>query len=134
MSKQPHFSMIRQFHLADWLTLGNAFCGTGAVFAAMRFLQDGQVRYLLWGMALVPIAAAAEALDFGFGERLRERQPHVRRRAQLGPRELVLVALDVLVEDVLQIGGRLELRLRGEAHARRRGAGCASSLRGYGPR
>jgi CDP-diacylglycerol---serine O-phosphatidyltransferase len=63
MAKQPHFNMIRQFHLADWLTLGNAFCGTGAVFAAMRFLQDGQVRYLLWGMALVPIAFVLDALD-----------------------------------------------------------------------
>jgi CDP-diacylglycerol--serine O-phosphatidyltransferase len=63
MSKQPHFSMIRQFHLADWLTLGNAFCGTGAVFAAMRFLQDGQVRYLLLGMALVPLAFVLDALD-----------------------------------------------------------------------
>jgi CDP-diacylglycerol--serine O-phosphatidyltransferase len=63
MSKQPHFSMIREFHLADWLTLGNAFCGTGAVFAAMRFLQEGRVGDLLWGMALVPIAFVLDALD-----------------------------------------------------------------------
>jgi CDP-diacylglycerol---serine O-phosphatidyltransferase len=63
MSKQPHFNMIRQFHLADWLTLGNAFCGTGAIFAAMRFLQDGKVGYLLAGMALVPIAFVLDALD-----------------------------------------------------------------------
>ena len=63
MPKQPHFNMIRQFHLADWLTLGNAFCGTGAIFAAMRFLQDGKVGYLLWGMALVPVAFVLDALD-----------------------------------------------------------------------
>ena len=30
-----HFSMIRGFHLADFLTLGNAACGTAAVFLAM---------------------------------------------------------------------------------------------------
>ena len=36
-----HFSMIRQFHLADWLTLGNAFCGTGAVFAAWDRVDRG---------------------------------------------------------------------------------------------
>ncbi len=42
-----HFSMLRDFHLADWFTLANAFCGTGAVFAAMRFLQEGRVRDLL---------------------------------------------------------------------------------------
>jgi len=45
-----HFSMLREFRLADWFTLGNAFCGTGAVFAAMRFLQDGQRGFLLTGM------------------------------------------------------------------------------------
>jgi CDP-diacylglycerol--serine O-phosphatidyltransferase len=61
--KQRHFSMFRDFQLADWFTLGNAFCGTGAIFAAMRFLQDGQVRYLLWGMALIPLAFVFDALD-----------------------------------------------------------------------
>lgn len=61
--KQRHFSMLRDFHLADWFTLANAFCGTGAIFAAMRFLQDGNVRDLLWGMALVPLAFLFDALD-----------------------------------------------------------------------
>ena len=60
---QRHFSMLREFHLADWFTLGNAFCGTGAVFAAMRFLQDGIVNDLLWGMALIPLAFVFDALD-----------------------------------------------------------------------
>lgn len=27
-----HFSMLREFHLADVLTLGNAACGVAAVF------------------------------------------------------------------------------------------------------
>ncbi len=61
--KQRHFSMLREFHLADWFTLANAFCGTGAVFAAMRFLQDGVVPGLLWGMALIPAAFVFDALD-----------------------------------------------------------------------
>jgi CDP-diacylglycerol--serine O-phosphatidyltransferase len=61
--KQRHFSMLRDFQLADWFTLGNAFCGTGAVFAAMRFLQDGSARDLLWGMALIPLAFVFDALD-----------------------------------------------------------------------
>ena len=63
MPRKPHFNMIRQFHLADWITLGNAFCGTGAIFAAMRFLQDGRVRDLLIGMALIPLAFILDALD-----------------------------------------------------------------------
>lgn len=58
-----HFSMLREFHLADWFTLGNAFCGTGAVFASLRFLQDGQISYLLLGMALIPLAFILDALD-----------------------------------------------------------------------
>ncbi|KLJ01642.1 CDP-alcohol phosphatidyltransferase family protein [Luteimonas sp. FCS-9] len=63
MSRPRHFSMLRDFHLADWFTLANAFCGTGAVFAAMRFLQDGGVRDLLTGMALIPLAFVFDALD-----------------------------------------------------------------------
>lgn len=55
--------MLREFHLADWFTLVNAFCGTGAVFTAMRFLQDGQRSYLLFGMALIPLAFIFDALD-----------------------------------------------------------------------
>lgn len=58
-----HFSMLRDFHLADWFTMANAFCGTGAVFAAMRFLQDGRHSDLLWGMALIPLAFVFDALD-----------------------------------------------------------------------
>jgi hypothetical protein len=29
------FSMIREFHLADWFTLGNAVCGTAAIFSTI---------------------------------------------------------------------------------------------------
>ncbi|MFL6588244.1 MAG: CDP-alcohol phosphatidyltransferase family protein [Luteimonas sp.] len=63
MSRPRHFSMLRDFQLADWFTLGNAFCGTGAVFAAMRYLQAGSVRDLLVGMALIPLAFIFDALD-----------------------------------------------------------------------
>ena len=61
--KPRHFSMLREFHLADWFTLANAFCGTGAIFAAMRFLQEGGVRDLLIGMALIPLAFIFDAID-----------------------------------------------------------------------
>ena len=68
MTRQRHFSMLRDFHLADWFTLANAFCGTGAIFAAMRYLQEGVgsegIRDLMLGMALVPLAFVFDALDF----------------------------------------------------------------------
>jgi CDP-diacylglycerol--serine O-phosphatidyltransferase len=63
MQRPRHFSMLRDFHLADWFTLANAFCGTGAVFAAMRFLQEGRTGHLLLGMALIPLAFVFDALD-----------------------------------------------------------------------
>ncbi len=58
-----HFSMLREFHLADWFTLANAFCGTGAIFASMRFLQEGIVQDLMIGMALIPLAFVFDAFD-----------------------------------------------------------------------
>ena len=58
-----HFSMLRDFQLADWFTLANAFCGTGAVFAALRFLQEDYRADLLFGMALIPLAFVFDALD-----------------------------------------------------------------------
>ncbi|MDQ3160003.1 MAG: CDP-alcohol phosphatidyltransferase family protein [Pseudomonadota bacterium] len=55
--------MLRDFHLADWFTLANAYCGTGAIFASMRFLQEGIVQDLIIGMALIPLAFVFDALD-----------------------------------------------------------------------
>ena len=45
--KQRHFSMLRDFHLADWLTLANAFCGVSAVFLAMLYATSQDIRLLL---------------------------------------------------------------------------------------
>ena len=68
MQRPRHFSMLREFQLADWFTLANAFCGTGAIFAAMRFLHEGATlaggrRDLMVGMALIPLAFIFDALD-----------------------------------------------------------------------
>ena len=61
--KTRHFSMLRDFHLADWLTLANAMCGTSAIFLALRALQEGNDRWLLWGLGLIPLAFVFDALD-----------------------------------------------------------------------
>jgi CDP-diacylglycerol--serine O-phosphatidyltransferase len=55
--------MIRGFHLADWFTIANAFCGMGAVLAAMAFLGGQHANGLLLGCALVPVAFAFDVLD-----------------------------------------------------------------------
>src|SRR5262245_28050017 len=63
MERGKHFSMIRSFHLADWFTLANAFCGVGAIFAVMNYLQSGNVGRLLLACGLVPIALIFDVLD-----------------------------------------------------------------------
>lgn len=63
MKQGRHFSMIRDFHLADWLTLGNAGCGVAAVFAVMSHLQGGAPRQLLLASALVVVAFVLDVFD-----------------------------------------------------------------------
>lgn len=70
---RKHFSMIRGFHLADFLTLGNAACGTAAVFLAMMAMTSGDTRHLLWAAAMAPAALLFDVLD---GRVARWRQQH----------------------------------------------------------
>ena len=63
MKPGKHLSMIRSFHLADWLTLGNAVCGVGALFAIMDYLQDGEVRHVLFACALIVLAFVFDVFD-----------------------------------------------------------------------
>ncbi len=55
--------MIREFHLADWFTLANALCGTGAIFSAMSFVQTGDTRHLYFAGALIVAAFVFDVLD-----------------------------------------------------------------------
>lgn len=57
------FSMIREFHLADWFTLGNAVCGTGALFSTMSYLQTQDARHIHFACALVLAALVFDVLD-----------------------------------------------------------------------
>jgi len=63
MDKQPHFSMIRDFHLADWFTIANAFCGMGAVLALMAFLTGAHPRGIWWAAVLIPSAFVFDVFD-----------------------------------------------------------------------
>jgi CDP-diacylglycerol--serine O-phosphatidyltransferase len=68
-----HLSMIRGFHLADFLTLGNAACGVLAVFAVMAHVEAHDVRRLLVATALIPLALVLDVLD---GRVARARRMH----------------------------------------------------------
>lgn len=63
MNKQAHFSMIRDFHLADWFTIANALCGTGAILAVMAFLDRSRPDGLLLAALLIPAAFVFDVLD-----------------------------------------------------------------------
>ncbi len=63
MNKPKPFAMIREFHLADWFTLGNAFCGVGALFAVMTYLQTQEVLHLYFACGLIPAALFFDVMD-----------------------------------------------------------------------
>ena len=60
---RTHFSMIRNFHLSDFFTIANGFCGVAALFQAMRFLASGERWRLDVAAALVLVALIFDVLD-----------------------------------------------------------------------
>lgn len=58
-----HFSMIRDFQLADLFTLLNGFAGMGAVLATMRFLAEGATGFLWLAFSLLPLSLLFDVLD-----------------------------------------------------------------------
>ena len=64
MADRPrHFSMIREFQLADLVTLLNGFLGAGALLAFMRFVVDQETAFFWLGTALLPVALLMDTLD-----------------------------------------------------------------------
>ncbi|APV50881.1 CDP-diacylglycerol--serine O-phosphatidyltransferase [Betaproteobacteria bacterium GR16-43] len=68
-----HFSMIRDFHVADFFTLGNAACGMGGVMLAMLYMSSGDAAHFLAAAAFAPAAFAFDVLD---GKIARARMEH----------------------------------------------------------
>jgi CDP-diacylglycerol---serine O-phosphatidyltransferase len=62
-TRHTHFSMIRSFHLADFFTIANGFCGVSAIFEAMKFLSTRDARHLYLAALLIPVALAFDVLD-----------------------------------------------------------------------
>jgi CDP-diacylglycerol---serine O-phosphatidyltransferase len=72
-ARPRHFSMLREFHLADFFTLGNAACGVGAVMFAMLFMASGELAHFYAAAALAPAAFVFDVLD---GRIARARHQH----------------------------------------------------------
>jgi len=61
--RKRHFSLIRDFTLADFITLANAASGTAAVLAVMQHLVTGEASHLWVAFGLLPFALAFDYLD-----------------------------------------------------------------------
>ncbi len=61
--KRRRFSMIRSFALADLITLGNAFSGTGAILLSTSYAATGDARAIWAALVLLPLALVCDALD-----------------------------------------------------------------------
>ena len=65
--------MLRDFHVADFITLGNAACGVAGVFCAMVYMATGELRYFYVATALAPLAFFFDMMD---GKVARARNEH----------------------------------------------------------
>jgi CDP-diacylglycerol--serine O-phosphatidyltransferase len=65
--------MIREFHVADFFTLGNAACGVAGIFCAMTYMATKSIGALYAAAALAPAAFIFDVLD---GRIARWRQEH----------------------------------------------------------
>jgi CDP-diacylglycerol---serine O-phosphatidyltransferase len=61
--RPKRFSMIREFHFADWFTLANAICGTGAVLTSMTYLETGDITRIYLASGAILAALAFDVLD-----------------------------------------------------------------------
>lgn len=69
----PSRSLVRSLVPADFLTLGNAICGTVAIFLCLNYLEGGRHRPDLMGaFLLLPLALLLDAAD-GFVARKQRR-------------------------------------------------------------
>ena len=71
-------SMLRSYTPADALTIGNAACGTIAIFLCLDYMASGSRRFLWTAFLLLPLALVCDVLD-GYVARL-----HRRRQSALG--------------------------------------------------
>ncbi|CAG8474985.1 8392_t:CDS:2, partial [Ambispora leptoticha] len=61
--ERKHFSLVRNFHLADFITLGNGACGSLSIFSNMQYLITHDETWLWWSMYFLPIGTLFDVLD-----------------------------------------------------------------------
>jgi len=66
--------MLRSYTAADLLTIGNASCGTIAIFLCLDYLASGNPRLLWYAFILLPAALVCDILDGIVARTLKNRQ------------------------------------------------------------
>src|SRR5215210_3209741 len=74
MARPHHMSMLRSYTPADFLTIGNASCGTIAIFLCLDYLAANERRFLWIAFLLLPLALICDVLDGYVARRNRSRQ------------------------------------------------------------
>src|SRR6187551_99515 len=62
-TRPKHFSMIREFHLADFFTLANAACGVAAIFFAVTYVDTRLSTHFFAAAVMAPVAFVFDMLD-----------------------------------------------------------------------
>jgi CDP-diacylglycerol--serine O-phosphatidyltransferase len=70
---KPHLSLLRSFTPADVLTIGNASCGTIAIFLCLDYVAASSARFLWIAFMLLPLALVLDVLDGYVARRARTR-------------------------------------------------------------
>src|SRR5262245_38127086 len=70
-----HFSMIRDFHVADFFTLANGGCGTAAIFLAMKHMREPTPGAGYAAAVLVVAALVFDVLDGRIARRRHSSSP-----------------------------------------------------------
>src|SRR5918992_813432 len=71
-----HMSMLRSYTPADTLTIGNAACGTIAIFLCLDYIAADNRRFLWTEFLLLPLALVCDVLD-GYVARLNRKRQSV---------------------------------------------------------
>jgi CDP-diacylglycerol--serine O-phosphatidyltransferase len=71
--KTAHFSMLRTYRAADFLTLGNGLAGTGAIFAVISYVEAPDPWRIYLAFSLLPLALL---LDIADGKIARRQNQH----------------------------------------------------------
>ena len=70
-----HFSMLRNYQLADLITLANGAAGTASVFATMSYLTMPEYWRIYLALSLLPLALILDIADGKVARRHRQQSP-----------------------------------------------------------